>query len=75
MSCFFPPVTKLRYIDCVICKRFVSVGHTELLFMDGDEEVRFFEDEARVSFVAIVTQSDDDPKFGFFKRPNKVEVL
>ena len=42
---------------------------------DGDEEVRFFEDEARVSFVAKVTPSDDDPKFGFFKRPNKVEVL
>ena len=42
---------------------------------DGDEEVRFFKDEARVSFVAKVTPSDDDPKFGFFKRPNKVEVL
>jgi len=25
--------------------------------------------------VAKVTPSDDDPKFGFFKRPNKVEVL
>jgi hypothetical protein len=30
---------------------------------------------ARVSFVAKVTPSDDDPKFGFFKRPNNVEVL
>jgi len=30
---------------------------------------------ARVSFVAKVTPSDDDPKFGFFKRPNNVEIL
>ena len=42
---------------------------------DDDEELRFIDNEARVSFVAKVTPSDDDPKFGFFKRPNKVEVL
>ena len=42
---------------------------------DGDEEKRFVDDDVRVSFVAKVTPSDDDPKFGFIKRPNKVEVL
>ena len=42
---------------------------------DGDEEKRFVDDNVRVSFVAKVTPSDDDPKFGFIKRPNKVEVL
>jgi len=42
---------------------------------EGDEEVRFVDDNVRVSFVAKVTPSDDDPKFGFIKRPNKVEVL
>ena len=35
MSYFFPPATEKRYVDCVLCKRFVSVGNTELLFMDG----------------------------------------
>jgi len=30
---------------------------------------------SRVSFVATVTPSFDDPKFGFFKRPNQVEIL
>lgn len=33
-------ITKQRYADCVICKRFVTVGHTELLFMDGKKEIR-----------------------------------
>lgn len=42
---------------------------------EGDEEVRFVDNNVRVSFVAKVTPSDDDPKFGFIKRPNKVEVL
>ena len=42
---------------------------------DGDEEWKFFKEGARASFVAKVTPSDDDPKFGFFKRPNNVEVL
>jgi len=40
MSCFFSPITEKRYFDCVICQRFVSVGQTELLFMDGKKEVR-----------------------------------
>jgi len=40
MSFFYPPITEKRYVDCVICKRFVSVGHTELLFMDVRKEVR-----------------------------------
>lgn len=42
---------------------------------DGDEDRRFVDDAVRVSFVAKVTPSDDDPKFGFVKRPNNVEVL
>ena len=42
---------------------------------DGDEDRRFVDDAVRVSFVAKVTPSDDDPKFGFFKRPNQVEIL
>ena len=42
---------------------------------DGDEDRRFVDDDVRVSFVAKVTPSDDDPKFGFIKRPNNVEVL
>jgi hypothetical protein len=29
----------------------------------------------RIQFTAAVTQSDDDPKFGFFKRPSKATVL
>lgn len=29
----------------------------------------------RVSFVATVTKSDDDPKFGFFKRPSKGKIV
>ena len=29
----------------------------------------------RIQFTAAVTQSDDDPKFGFFKRPTKATVL
>ena len=33
-------ISEKRYVDCVICKRFVSVGHTELLFMDAKKEVR-----------------------------------
>ena len=37
---FFTPITKMRYVDCVICKRFVTVGHTELLFMDARKEIR-----------------------------------
>ena len=40
MSFFYPPITQKRYVDCVICKRFESVGHTELLFMDGKKEIR-----------------------------------
>ena len=40
MSYFFPPVTEKRYVDCVLCKRFVSVGQTELLFMDKKIEIR-----------------------------------
>lgn len=40
MSYFSPPITEKRYFDCVLCKRFVSVGQTELLFMDGKKEVR-----------------------------------
>ena len=42
---------------------------------DGDEDRRFVDDDVKVSFVAKVTPSDDDPKFGFVKRPNNVEVL
>ena len=34
MSFFYPPIAEKRYVDCVLCKRFVSVGQTELLFMD-----------------------------------------
>ena len=37
---FFPPITEKRYVDCVMCKRFVSVGQTELLFMDKKKEIR-----------------------------------
>ena len=37
---FFPPITEKRYVDCVLCKRFVSVGQTDLLFMDGKKEIR-----------------------------------
>ena len=40
MSYFNPPVTEKRYVDCILCKRFVTVGHTELLFMDGKKEIR-----------------------------------
>lgn len=29
----------------------------------------------RITFVAAVTQSDDDELFGFFKRPSKAEIL
>jgi len=42
---------------------------------DGDYRTRTLDEGTRVSFVAKVIPSDDDPKFGFFKRPNKVEVL
>mgnify|MGYP001190719078 CR=1 FL=1 len=42
---------------------------------DGDYRTRTLAEGTRVSFVAKVTPSDDDPKFGFIKRPNKVEVL
>jgi len=42
---------------------------------DGDYCTRTLDEGTRVSFVAKVIPSDDDPKFGFFKRPNKVEVL
>jgi hypothetical protein len=31
--------------------------------------------EERVTFTATITQSDKDPKFGFFKRPTKAAVL
>ena len=42
---------------------------------DGDYRTRTLNEGTRVSFVAKVQPSDDDPKFGFFKRPNQVEVL
>ena len=42
---------------------------------DGDEDRRFVDDDVKVSFVAKVIPSEDDPKFGFIKRPNNVEVL
>ena len=42
---------------------------------DGDYRIRTLEEGTRVSFVATVTLSDHDPKFGFFKRPSNVEVL
>ena len=29
----------------------------------------------RIRFDAAITVSDDDPKFGFFKRPTKPEVV
>jgi hypothetical protein len=29
----------------------------------------------RIRFDAMITVADDDPKFGFFKRPNKAEVV
>ena len=32
--------TPMRFCYCKICHRLTSVGHTELLFMDGDDEVR-----------------------------------
>jgi len=40
---------------------------------DGDYRTRNMDEGTRVSFVATVTPSEDDPKFGFFKRPTKVE--
>ena len=40
MSYFYPPTSKMRYVDCVLCKRPISVGHSELLFMDGKKEIR-----------------------------------
>ena len=42
---------------------------------DGDYRTRTLDEGTRVSFVAKVTPSDDDPKFGFFKRPNQVVLL
>ena len=32
--------TPMRFCNCCICHRLTSKGHTELLFMDGDTEVR-----------------------------------
>ena len=29
----------------------------------------------RISFTATLEQSNDDPKFGFFKRPTKAELI
>ena len=29
----------------------------------------------KVSFMATVVVSDNDPKFGFYKRPTKIQIL
>jgi hypothetical protein len=41
---------------------------------DGDYRTRLLQEGTRVSFMASVKPSAD-PKFGFFKRPTKVELL
>ena len=40
---------------------------------DEFKRTKFVQEGDRVSFVAKVKPSDDDSKFGFYKRPNKVE--
>lgn len=39
-----------------------------------DYQTTFFENGSRLTFMAKVTPSND-PKFGFFKRPTKVQIL
>ena len=42
---------------------------------DGDYSTRSAQEGTKVSFMAKVVVSDDDPKFGFFKRPNKIQII
>jgi len=42
---------------------------------EGDEVTQYVDNGVKVSFIAKVVPSDDDPKFGFIKRPNNVEVM
>jgi hypothetical protein len=71
--------TRMFFVDDRGFKLNGSVGKAFVEKYDFDEDgyyrTRTLDEGTRVSFVAKVTPSDDDPKFGFFKRPNKVEVL
>jgi hypothetical protein len=67
--------TKMFFVDDRGFKLNCTAIKETFIDDEGDEEVRFVDDNVRVSFVAKVTPSDDDPKFGFIKRPNNVEVL
>ena len=42
---------------------------------DGDYSRKTVPEGTRVSFMAKVVVSDDDPKFGFFKRPTKIQEI
>jgi len=65
---------RLFFVDDRGFKLNGAVGKT-FSYLDTTIYGCYFEDGTRVSFVAKVTPSDDDPKFGFFTRPNNVEVL
>jgi len=62
---------QVPYISSVTGKQEVINEGTE----DEFKRTKFCQEGDRVSFVAKVQPSDDDPKFGFFKRPNQMEVL
>jgi len=62
---------KVPYINSKTGKAEVINEGTE----DEFEREKFVQKGDRISFVAKVKPSDDDSKFGFYQRPNKVEVL
>lgn len=55
-----------------------ALAHAEIrVAIDGDEHTEFVgvNHGDRVRFVATVDRSDDDPTFGFFKRPTNAEMV
>jgi len=67
--------TKMFFVD----ERGFKLNGTAIkeTFLDdeGDEATQYVDNGVKVSFIAKVVPSDDDPKFGFIKRPNNVEVM
>ena len=67
--------TKMFFVDDRGFKLNGTAIKETFLDDEGDEVTQYVDNGVKVSFIAKVVPSDDDPKFGFIKRPNNVEVM
>lgn len=68
-------LTKMFFVDDRGFKLNGTAIKETFLDDEGDEVTQYVDNDVKVSFIAKVVPSDDDPKFGFIKRPNNVEVM